>query len=366
MRRAVSLAHRGEGLVEPNPMVGAVVADVEGRVLGEGWHERFGGAHAEVNALSAAGVAARGATLFVTLEPCCHHGKTPPCTEAILAAGIIRVVVAAADPFPAVGGGGLTALRQAGISVDVGLLESAAIELTAPFRTLIEKARPWVIAKWAMTRSGQMVHPGKAGGLGAVGSNRWISSAASRAIVHDLRRRVDAILIGIETALSDDPLLTARPPGPRRLLRVVLDRKARLPLESRLVQTATEQPVLVAVSQAAAPTRVAALEQAGCEIWRSDQEESGAMLTAFCGELARRRVTNLMVEGGGAVLQAFFQMGLVDEAWAFIAPQTVGNKPQKPGLFATFPGLRIVSIEQPGGDLFLRGRMKPAREQSPS
>lgn len=362
MRQAVSLARRGEGLVEPNPMVGALVADAEGKVLGVGWHEQFGGAHAEVNALAAAGDAARGSTLFVTLEPCCHHGKTPPCTEAILAAGVRRVVVAATDPFPSVSGGGLTALRQAGVSVDVGLLETDAIELTAPFRTLINKARPWVIAKWAMTRSGQMVLPSKADRAGSIGSNGWISSAASRAIVHDLRRRVDAIVIGIETALADDPLLTARPPGPRQLLRVVLDRQARLPLESRLVKTATEQPVVVAVGPAAAATRVAALEEAGCEIWHSDQMESGAMLAAFCNELGRRRITNLMVEGGGSVLQAFFKEGLVDEAWAFIAPQCIGDQPQQAGLLGKLPGLQIVSVEQPGGDLFLRGRMSLSRE----
>ncbi len=358
MRRAIFLARRGEGLVEPNPMVGAVVADAAGKILGEGWHQRFGEAHAEVNALSAAGAAARGATLYVTLEPCCHHGKTPPCTEAILAAGISRVVVATADPFPAVGGGGLTALRQAGVQVDVGLLEAEAIELTAPFRTLIEKARPWVIAKWAMTRAGQMVLPDGVSGTGPAGSRGWISSAASRAIVHDLRRRVDAIVVGIETALADDPLLTARPPGPRRLLRVVLDRKARLPLGSRLVQTAGEQPLVVAVGPAAAATRVAALQQAGCDVWQSEQAESGPMLAAFCRELGRRQVTNLMVEGGGAVLQAFFQAGLVDEAWAFIAPQAVGSQSSRAGLLATLPGLRVVSIEQPGGDLFLRGRIE--------
>ena len=198
--------------------------------------------------MAAAGNAARTATLYVTLEPCGHHGKTPPCTEAILAAGISRVVVAAGDPNPVVAGRGIAALRQAGIRVDCGLLEAEAIRLTAPFRKLVTTGQPWVIAKWAMTFDGYLaLPPGEPGQEGPATDHRWISSPASRQLVHDLRRRVDAILVGIGTALADDPLLTCRPPGPRSLLRVVLDRTARLPLSSRLVQTAIEAPLLIAV-----------------------------------------------------------------------------------------------------------------------
>jgi len=355
MRRAIGLARRGEGLVEPNPMVGAVVIDAAGQVVGEGWHEQFGGPHAEVRALAAAGSAARGGTLFVTLEPCCHHGKTPPCTEAVLAAGIRRVVVAAADPFPAVAGGGVTRLREAGVTVEVGLLEAEAVRLTAPFRTLVQKARPWVIAKWAMTRDRRLVLPAEAQAAGPAGSGGWISSAASRAIVHDLRRRVDGILIGIGTAVTDDPLLTARPPGPRPLVRVVLDRRARLPPASRLVQTASDEPLLVAVGPEAPAERVATLERAGCEVWRSESPDSAAMLTALCSNLGRRQLTNLMVEGGAGVLQAFFAAGLVDEVWAFIAPRVAGGGPLSAGPPALLPALTVEAVEQPGGDLFLRG-----------
>ena len=178
MRRAIELAGRGAGHVEPNPMVGAVVAR-DGTIIGAGWHERFGGPHAEVAALAAAGEAARGATLYATLEPCCHHGKTPPCTTAIIAAGIARVVVAAEDPFPQVAGGGLAALSGAGIEVQTGLLAAEARRLTAPYRTLVEQGRPWVIAKWAMSFDGRLA--------AADPADRWISSLASRSIVHALR-----------------------------------------------------------------------------------------------------------------------------------------------------------------------------------
>jgi pyrimidine deaminase RibD-like protein len=194
MRRAIELARRGEGSVEPNPMVGAVLVDDRGACLGEGFHERFGGPHAEVHALTRAGEQARGATLYVTLEPCCHHGKTPPCVDALLAAGLRRVVVGMQDPFPLVAGGGIARLRQAGVDVDVGLLEPEVRRLTAPFRKRIETGLPWVHAKWAMTLDGKIAS--------RTGHSRWISSAASRAVVHRLRGRMDAILIGIGTALA--------------------------------------------------------------------------------------------------------------------------------------------------------------------
>lgn len=362
MRRAIELARCGEGLVEPNPMVGAVVADASGKVLGEGWHEAFGGPHAEVNALAAAGIA-HAATLYVTLEPCCHHGKTPPCTEAILAAGISRVVVAAGDPNPAVAGGGVRALQQAGIQVDCGLLEAEAVRLTAPFRKLMSTGTPWVIAKWAMTLDGCLAlppaGPGPADSGNATG-HRWISSPASRQLVHDLRRRVDGILVGIGTALVDDPLLTARPSGPRPLLRLVLDRTARLPLDSRLVQTASESPLLIAVGPQAPPQRITRLKEAGCEVWQSQTAEPAAMLEHLLQELGRRQLTNLLVEGGPAVLDTCFAAGAIDEVWAFIAPRLSGCLPHTlPRLPATLPELTIESVRQVGTDILVCGRPHP-------
>jgi diaminohydroxyphosphoribosylaminopyrimidine deaminase/5-amino-6-(5-phosphoribosylamino)uracil reductase len=354
MSRALELARRGEGHVEPNPMVGAVVAtrDAAGhrRIIGEGWHATFGGPHAEVMALEAAGQRARDATLFVTLEPCCHHGKTPPCTDAVIAAGISRVVIAARDPFPAVAGGGIAALEAAGLTVEVGLLEREATRLTAPFRTLVERGRPWVLAKWAMSLDGAL----------ATGSreDRWLSSSASRRIVHDLRGRIDGILVGIGTVLADDPLLTPRPPGLRAPLRIVLDSKARLPLTSQLVKTARATPVLVAIGERAPADQVAALREAGCEIWTAPQADRPTQLQRLLEELGSRRHTNLLVEGGPAVLRSFFAAGLVDEVWAFVAPRIIGGdghaRTALPS-FADAPPIEIEQIDHPGGDILIRG-----------
>jgi diaminohydroxyphosphoribosylaminopyrimidine deaminase/5-amino-6-(5-phosphoribosylamino)uracil reductase len=363
MRRAVELAARGRGFVEPNPQVGAVIIrnDV---VVGEGWHERFGGPHAEVMALRAAGPRARGATLCVTLEPCCHHGKTPPCTEAIRAAGIARVIIAADDPFPAVDGRGIAALRAAGIEVECGLLAAEAERLTAPFRMLVTRGRPWVIAKWAMSLDGRL--------SAAPGQDRWISSAESRGVVHDLRSRIDAIAVGIGTALIDDPLLTARPAagtpaGPRQPLRIVLDRAARLPPSSKLVRTARDVPVLVAVGPEADAARVAALEAAGCEIWRSAAADSPGRTASLLEELGRRRLTNLLVEGGPTLLAGMLAADQVDEVWTFVAPVILGGGPAAgPPPLADVPRLAIDDVSFPGGDVLIRGTIGRPPVTSPA
>ena len=257
MRLALSEARNGLGAVEPNPMVGAVVVR-DGELVGVGHHENFGGPHAEVIALRQAEAAARGATLYVTLEPCCHHGKTPPCTDAILAAGIARVVAAVRDPFPAVNGGGMAALEQAGVAIDVGCEADRARTLNLPYWKRLSTALPYVIAKWAMTLDGKTAV--------ASGDSRWISSETSRRLVHELRGRMDAIIVGIGTVDADDPHLTVRPPGLRRPVRIVLDSTARLPLTSNLVRTAREVPVLVAVTDRAPSSHREALERLGCEV----------------------------------------------------------------------------------------------------
>src|SRR5262245_52454147 len=240
MRRALELAERGRGAVEPNPLVGAVLVR-DGALVGEGWHQRYGGPHAEVHALAAAGPAARGATLHVTLEPCCHPGKTPPCTDAVLAAGVARVVAAMSDPFPRVAGGGLARLRAAGLEVEVGLCEAEACRLNAPYLKLLSRGRPWVHAKWAMTLDGKMAT--------RTGDSKWIRGGGSRRLVHELRGRVDAVVVGLGTALADDPALTARPPGPRVATRVVLDGRGALPGDLQVVRTAPETPTLIATTE---------------------------------------------------------------------------------------------------------------------
>jgi diaminohydroxyphosphoribosylaminopyrimidine deaminase/5-amino-6-(5-phosphoribosylamino)uracil reductase len=354
MMRAVDLARRGAGRVEPNPQVGAVIAvrtpDGAPEIIARGWHDRFGGPHAEIVALEEAGERARGATLFVTLEPCCHHGKTPPCTDAIIAAGIGRVVIGARDPFPEVSGGGIAALTRAGIAVETGVAEAEATRLTAPFRMLIEHGRPWVIAKWAMSLDGAL----------ATGTpeDRWLSSPESRAIVHELRGRIDGILVGIGTALADDPLLTARPPGPRTAVRIVLDSGARLPMTSQLVRTAREIPVLVAVGPEAPSARIAALEAAGCEVARPAGADKTARLQSLLHDLGRRRLTTVLVEGGPDVLRGFFAAELVDEVWTFIAPRIAGAATSPLPTLDDAPPVDVEHVAHPGGDIFVRGLVR--------
>jgi diaminohydroxyphosphoribosylaminopyrimidine deaminase/5-amino-6-(5-phosphoribosylamino)uracil reductase len=315
MRRALELAARGRGFVEPNPMVGCVVVR-DGLPVGEGWHQQFGGPHAEVHALNAAGEAARGATLYVTLEPCCHHGKTPPCTDAIIQAGIARVVAAMQDPFPLVSGRGSDLLRAAGVSVELGLEEESARKLNAPYLTLLGKGRPHVHLKWAMTLDGKIAT--------RTGDSKWISNETARRRVHELRGRVDAIVVGIGTALADDPLLTARPAGPRVATRVILDSFGRLPLEAQLVKTAREVPTLVVACHSTPSCDV--LQQKGCEVLQLPEHDGRVAIAPLLVELGRRRMTNLLVEGGAAVVGSFLDARLVDELHVFISPRLAGGR----------------------------------------
>jgi diaminohydroxyphosphoribosylaminopyrimidine deaminase/5-amino-6-(5-phosphoribosylamino)uracil reductase len=319
MRRALALARGGLGHVEPNPAVGAVIVDRDLRLLGEGFHDFFGGPHAEIRALQQAGASARGGTLFVTLEPCNHHGKTPPCTQAVIAAGIRRVVIAAKDPAPHTAGSGLSTLRAAGLEVETGLCREEALQLIAPFTMLCLGQRPFVTAKWAMTLDGKIAT--------RTGSSRWISNAEARERVHQLRGRMDAILVGIGTALADDPLLTARPAGPRLATRIVLDARARLPLNSRLLRTASEAPVMVIVSSEADPHRCEQLQTAGAEVVCCGiQNESKIDIAELLRLLGQRQLTNLLVEGGSEVLGSFWDRRLIDEVHCFIAPKLAGGK----------------------------------------
>ncbi|HEV3143629.1 MAG TPA: bifunctional diaminohydroxyphosphoribosylaminopyrimidine deaminase/5-amino-6-(5-phosphoribosylamino)uracil reductase RibD [Gemmataceae bacterium] len=354
MRRALELALRGQGYVEPNPMVGAVIVR-NGQIVGEGWHQRFGEAHAEVHALALAGERARGATLYVTLEPCCHHGKTPACTDAILQAGISRVIAAMTDPFPQVAGSGIEKLRHAGIAVEVGLLEAEARKLNAPYLTLLTKQRPWVHAKWAMTLDGKIAT--------SAGRSQWISSEESRRRVHELRGRMDAIIVGMRTVRADDPLLTARPPGPRTPARIVLSSKGLLPRNCKLLQTHAEAPVLVATTVEIGD------EAQDYDILTLPDSNGRPDVTALLQELARRRFTNVLVEGGAAVLGSFRDAGLIDEVHVFVAPRLVGGtEAPSPmaGLGAPTIGEGLLLLEwssgQSGADWYIHGRVADGNE----
>jgi diaminohydroxyphosphoribosylaminopyrimidine deaminase / 5-amino-6-(5-phosphoribosylamino)uracil reductase len=314
MHRALAEAARGRGRVEPNPMVGAAVVQ-DGRLVGYGHHANFGGPHAEVVALERVGPV-KGATLYVTLEPCRHHGKTPPCTELIISSGVARVVAAMRDPFPQVAGGGFARLREAGVAVDCGIGEREARRLNGPYLKRLATGRPYVIAKWAMTLDGKTATAG--------GDSRWITRPRSRSLVHERRGEMDAIVIGVGTALADDPELTARPEGPRRAVRVILDSAARLPPDGKLARTARETPVCVVVTDRAKKERLELLRAVGCEILEfpnSDQVPIAQLLDA----LGRRQFTNVLVEGGGRVLGSFWDASEVDEVDVFVAPIIEGG-----------------------------------------
>lgn len=321
MARALALAARGDGRTAPNPRVGAVITR-GGEVLAEGWHVESGGPHAEaaaLGALTARGADARGATMFVTLEPCAAFpGKrTPPCADALLAGGLARVVVAQRDPHPPVDGRSLERLQAAGVAVDVGLCEREARRLNGPWNKWARLQRPYVTAKWAMSLDGKIA--------ARTGDSRWISGPESRRRAHALRGEVDAVVVGIGTALQDDPLLTRRDAPGRDPLRVVVDSRGRLPLERQLVRTAREVPVLLATTHAAEPARLRALEAFGVEVaalpGAGERVDPGALLEA----LGRRGVRHVLLEGGGALAAAFFERDLVDRVVCFVAPKVLGG-----------------------------------------
>ncbi len=325
MRRALALARRGEGRVEPNPMVGCVIVRNR-RLLGEGYHRRFGGPHAEIEALRACRGKPRGATVYVSLEPCDHHGKTPPCTDALIQAGIKRVVVAVKDPHPAVSGRGIKRLCAAGISVQTGVGGDEAGRVLAPYLTRVCLGRPYVIAKWAQSLDGKLTTE--------AGQPNWISCEVSRRRGHRLRARVDAVLVGSGTVLADDPLLTARDvPIRRQAMRVVLDGRLRLSAKCHLAATADTVPTLVFTCRASTGTAKAQrLRNNGVELIACRSQRGRLVLDDCLKELSRRNVTNLLVEGGPTVLRSFFAAGLVDEAWVFVAPRLIGGQ-VAPGVF---------------------------------
>ena len=317
MQRAIRIARTGVGLVEPNPMVGAVIVDAERNLIAEGYHQKFGEAHAEINAIRLAGKATRSADLFVTLEPCSHFGKTPPCAEAVIAAGFRRVVVGCQDPAPHGAGQGIQRIRNAGILVEVGVCEVDARRLIAPFETLMIKQRPWVHAKWAMTLDGRVAT--------STGHSQWISCEQSRAWVHQLRGRVDAVITGAGTVRADDPLLTARPAGLRTALRVVIDSTGEsVTADRKLVKTISQGAVLVCVSRRCTEASRSRMRELGVQVFETNSEDA-VDLGEVLQELGRRRCTNVMLEAGPCLLGAFFERELIDEVHAFVAPKLIGG-----------------------------------------
>jgi diaminohydroxyphosphoribosylaminopyrimidine deaminase/5-amino-6-(5-phosphoribosylamino)uracil reductase len=324
LARAIELADNGLGAVRPNPVVGAVVAR-DGEVLGEGWHREFGAAHAEVNAIEACGLEdLSGATLYVSLEPCCHEGQTPPCTDAILQAGLRRVVVASDDPTEKASGRGLGILRDEGVEVILadGELAARARLLNQAFRKHARVGRPWVLFKSAMTLDGKVAT--------RTGDSKWISGQDSRELAHHWRATVDAVVVGIGTALADDPQLTARPEGqpaegPRQPRRVVFDTLARLPITSQLVAKAAEVPLTVVVSRAAAHADTDALEAAGVQVLVATGENEPARVRSALDQLGASGIASVLLEGGPHLAGAFLDAGEIDEIRLFLAPLLLGG-----------------------------------------
>jgi diaminohydroxyphosphoribosylaminopyrimidine deaminase / 5-amino-6-(5-phosphoribosylamino)uracil reductase len=362
LSRAIELAARGNGRVHPNPVVGAVVVK-DGEVLGEGWHAQYGGPHAEVNALADCGDAdLTGATMYVSLEPCCHHGKTPPCTDAILAAGITRVVVASDDPTEKASGRGLGILRDEGVTVDVagGELAAGARLLNQAFRKRARTGRPWVLFKSAMTLDGKVAT--------RTGDSKWISSDASRRLAHRWRASVDAVAVGIGTALADDPQLTARIESVRHQpRRVVFDATGRLPLDSKLVSAAPDPPLVVVVSRAAPRANTDGLEMAGAEVIVATGENEPARVRSALDQLGALDppVTSMLLEGGPHLAGAFLDGGEIDEVRLFLAPLLLGGRSARDplegeGVDAIADALRALTLEcdRVAGDVLISARLR--------
>jgi diaminohydroxyphosphoribosylaminopyrimidine deaminase / 5-amino-6-(5-phosphoribosylamino)uracil reductase len=342
--RAIELAGRARGQTSPNPIVGAVIVR-DGRVIGEGITQPPGEGHAEVMAIEAAAGSTAGATMYVSLEPCCHQGRTPPCTDAIVEAGIARVVIASDDPTPKANGRGPGILRDEGVRVDFvdGHIAETARMLNQPFRKHARTGRPLVVFKSAMTLDGKVAT--------RTGDSQWISGEASRARAHRWRAESDAVAVGIGTALMDDPQLTARIEGvAKQPRRVVFDSEARLPLDSKLVQAVAELPLVVVTSRAAARTSVQALEAAGVDVIVATGENEAARVENALDELGAREIQSLLLEGGPHLAGAFLEAGEIDEARMFVAPVLIGGAKAKTavegiGVGDIAAGSRALAIE---------------------
>lgn len=381
MKEALRLAAMGRGRTHPNPMVGCLLVK-GGEVIGTGYHRKAGEPHAETYALQAAGDAARGATAYVTLEPCAHHGHTPPCAEALIEAGITRVVAAMVDPDPRVAGQGLELLRQAGISVESGLLEAEARQLNRSYIKLKETGRPLVILKWAMTLDGKIAC--------ATGDSRWVTGDEARAHLHQIRDQVDAILVGETTAQRDDPELTARPTGPGPVpgwaggidpgpdptwqpkdpLRIVMDTMARISLDARLfapdlLTRPLPNKTVVAATKVASVMKLNAIRALGAEALELPAQDEIVAIEPLLDELGRRGITSLLVEGGARVHWSFISQGLADYLMVYIAPKVIGGA-TAPGPVAgkglqkmaeAWEGVALRST-QIGADVLLEGDLK--------
>lgn len=379
MRRAITLAKKGEGWCHPNPMVGAVIVK-EGRIIGEGYHARRGELHAERNAIKSLTEPAAGATIYVTLEPCCHYGRTPPCTEAILEQGIARVVIGSRDPNPKVAGKGAAILRAAGLTVEEDFLREECDALNPVFFHYITKKTPYVVMKYAMTMDGKIA--------AKTGDSKWITGEAAREAVQGMRHACMGIMAGIGTVLADDPLLTCRIPGGRNPVRIICDSRLRIPLDSQIVKTAdTVDTILVAampelprgerigpaagnLGENVLAQKIRKLTGAGIRIWNLPEEtgtaagEPQADLAALMKYLGEEEIDSVLLEGGGTLNESALRAGIVHEIRAFIAPKIFGGHAKSPveGCGVEHPGEALLwtlsDMECIGEDLVLTYRRR--------
>ncbi len=352
---ALQLAKRGCGWTSPNPMVGAVVVK-EGRIIGQGWHQRYGQAHAERNALASCAESPQGATMYVTLEPCCHYGKQPPCVDAILDAGICRVVVGSADPNPLVAGKGIAILRAHGIDVTENVLQEECDELNKVFFHYITTKRPFVSMKYAMTMDGKIA--------AYTGASKWITGEAARNHVQQQRHRFRGIMVGVGTILADDPLLTCRMEGGRDPVRIICDTHLRTPLQSQVVTTAKQVPTILATC-CGNPEKQAAYQQAGCRILCLEEQCGHVNLPQLMEQLGQEQIDSILLEGGGTLNWSALESGIVQQVQAYIAPKLFGGRDAKTpieGAGVPFPDaafrLKNSRLEQLGEDFLIESEVE--------
>ncbi len=356
MRMALRLAERGRGWTSPNPMVGAVIVKHQ-RIIGEGWHEQYGAPHAERNALAACQESPQGSTMYVTLEPCCHYGKQPPCVEAILAAGVQRVVVGCLDPNPLVSGKGVQILRQHGISVTENVLKEACLRLNEIFIHYIKTKLPFVVMKYAMTMDGKIA--------AYTGQSKWITGEEARGHARRQRSRYAAIMVGVDTVLADNPLLTCRIPGERDPLRIICDTHLRTPLESQVVTTAQKTPTILATCSTD-QSRIFDYERCGCRIIHVKEKNGHVDLQLLMKRLGEENLDSVLLEGGGTLNWSALESGIINKVQIYVAPKLFGGREAKTPIegqgfasptMATL--LQNYSVIRLGQDLFIESEVAP-------
>lgn len=356
MRRAIALAEKGLGFTAPNPMVGAVIVK-DGRIIGEGYHTCCGKPHAEREALAACTEPPVGATMYVTLEPCCHQGRQPPCTEAVMQAGIREIYIGSADPNPLVAGKGVQLLRQAGLTVHEGFLREECDRLNPVFFHYIKTRRPYVALKYAMTLDGKIA--------AYTGASQWVTGEEARSHVQTLRHRYTGILVGVGTVLADDPLLTCRMEGGKNPVRIVCDSRLRTPLTSRLVQTAAQVPTILATC-CTNQNAIVPYEELGCQVLSLPAENKKVDLSLLLAALGEQQIDSILVEGGGSINWSFLEKGLVNKVYTYLAPKLFGGKTAKTpveGLGFPTPAeavqLRGCTLQSLGRDFLIESEVEP-------